>query len=337
VRALRQIRRRLTAGIARGAFAAAPIVPPGLINLAERTIAGVGPHMPRLSRQVEENMRAAGVYTPDAVRAYFRQVAEHLANGIRIFRRAARHERLADWARDAIDADPSIDRARDLVRQHASVLFAPPHVCNYLLSLARLNLETPVCVYLRWSKDAHRRRMKEAWCRAAGISVILEPESASDPTSRAAACVEALRAGKSLVMTPDIAQKVGRGVGIRLFNRRAYLPGGAASIAMLADVPLVPVYGDDQGGRRHRIHAGKAITVAHYNRKQGGRQRALAEAMQDWIDQFTTFVTDHPSAWFLWGDSRWTRALHDDPAYAAAPNDPIGNATRADSPEEVSA
>lgn len=311
---LRERRRWLTrkgAGIAR---AVAPVLPPGWIEVAEWWMARTGPTWPVLSRIVAANMRSAGVYDRPVIRAYFEQVASHLANAMRVFRLADRDGAVAGLARSQVDLDDSVSHIHQALSHGRGAIVVPPHVCNFLVTLARLNQEVPVRVYLRWSEDERKIEMKRAWCAATGLDVILEPANATDPASRAAACVEALRDGAVLVMTPDIAQRSDRGVAVRLLDREVYLPTGPASIAMLAEAPLVPVFGR-LVGKTHVIRASEAIVVEPMARAEGGRQASIQRAMQTWAGQFEAFLRECPQAWFLWGDSRWTRVFRGDRRY----------------------
>lgn len=272
-------------------------------------------------------MISAGVYRDGLAEAYFSQIGRHFANAAHIFRLRNRPDKVAALTRSQIDIDASISHTRDALRMGKGAILAAPHVCNYLMTLARLGQELPICVYLRWSPDARRQEMKREWCAAAGLEVILEPASAADPTSRAAACVEALRNGKALVMTPDIAQKADKGLPVELLNRRVYLPSGPASIAMLAEAPIVPVFGKLEADK-HVITAHPAIMVETSSRKRGGRKPALGAAMQRWSAGFEQFLKNHPAAWFLWGDSRWTKVFDGNTRYvsqieSASPSSPL--------------
>jgi lauroyl/myristoyl acyltransferase len=312
---LRTARRWLTARATITAQAAAPFLPNCTIDLVQSLTARMGPRLPVLAKLVANNMRSADLYTASAFRAYFDQLALHLSNAVRIFRLGREEGAVARLAREQIEVDGSIEHLRHALEGGCGAVVAPPHVCNYLLTLVRLNQEVPVWVYLRWSKDRRKRELKHAWCRAAGLPVILEPESATDPASRAAACVEVLRKGSALVMTPDIAQKVDKGVPVSVLGRTAFLPTGPASIAMLAGAPLVPVFGrlvDDW----HVIYAREPIGVESLPRVEGGRKAAIQFAMQAWTGHFEGFMRDCPQAWFLWGDSRWTRVFRGDPEYS---------------------
>jgi len=261
-------------------------------------------------------MRAAGVYSDDAFRAYFEQVAQHLANAVRIFRLRGRAGAVDHMALDQIDLDETMQHLKDAASSGRGVLLAPAHTVNFVLTLTRVNQEIPVCVFLRWSRDARKLRLKQEWCEAAGLKVVMEPASSLSATNRAAVCVDALRGGAVLAIAPDVAQKAGRGAAVDVFGRRAYLPTGAAGIAQLAESPIVPLFGRLEGGRQV-LYAEPPITVERLRREAGGRKAALQQAIQKWATLFEGFVRRCPAAWFLWGDNRWTRVFQGDPKYAA--------------------
>ena len=334
-RLLRDFRRWLTAKASFGAAGLAPLAPWLAIDLLEWALGRVGPRLPVLGRMVRDNMRAAGVCDRAVVDAYFRQVALHLSNAVRIFRLKRDLAAVAALARREVVPDETIEYARRAAEQGRGAIIVPAHACNFLVSLPRLGGELPLCIYLRWTKDRRRVEIKRQWCRTAGLEVIVEPANAADPTSRAAACVEALRQGKLLVITPDIAQRCDKGVAVRWLGRTAYLPAGPAALAMLADVPMIPLFarlarrpsahGDSASGSRVPIHVPyfeEPITVRRLPRSEGGRQESLRLAMQTWADGFSRFIRDCPEAWLLWGDSRWTRVLRGDPKYAGEANEP---------------
>src|SRR5262245_11570172 len=269
---LREGRRWLTTRTKHAGLAMAPRLSPWLVNWMERWLARFGPRTPILAAQVARNMQLAGVYSDGAFRSHFRQVAQHLANALRVFHESASGgspAAVGELARGEVHVDASLAHLREALAAGRGAVIAPPHVCNYLLTVVRLSQEIPLCIYLRWSKDERKRAVKKAWCEAAGLRVILEPASATDPSSRAAACVDILRRGEALVMTPDIVQRAGRGVPVRLFDRTVQLPAGAASIAMLAESPLVPAFGS-VSGRVHTMTFGRPLAVQGLSRTEGG-------------------------------------------------------------------
>lgn len=312
---LRNMRRRLTANAVYGACRLAPATPAFAIDVTESVLVRLGPFTPVLGRLVTDNMKAAGVYDGDVARRYFENVARHLANGLRIFRGRPRVDAVRRIAARETLLDNSVDLAREIVRGGGGAILAPPHCCNYLISLARLREELPIAIYLRWSGDRRRIEMKRAWCRAAGLEVIIEPPNAANPTARAALCVDALREGRILAVTPDIAQRNTDGTPVRWLDRDVFLPAGPAALAMLAEVPLIPMFARYLG-RRQTVYCEPPITVPPLSRDEGGRQEAVRRAMQSWADGFSRFIRHSPEGWFLWGDNRWTRVLRADPKYA---------------------
>lgn len=299
-------------------------LPGPVITAAERLVARGGPLVPVLSRIVADNLHAAGVFDHGVVPAYFAQVARHLANALRILRCGEDPAALQRLADGEIQLDSSVRVVHDVLALGRGAILAPAHVCNYLLTLIRLNRDFPICVYLRWSKDARKREMKQAWCRAAGLRAIVEPSSAADPTSRARMCIEALRGGAALVMTPDLVQKLGRGVEVDVFGRSVCLPTGPASIAMLGETPLVPMFGRVAGGT-HTIYAREPVPVASLPRRDGGRPEAIRRAMQAWCCAFEEYVRACPAAWYFWADKRWTKVFRDDPEYTRKTTAPSGD------------
>lgn len=335
-RPFRNLRRWLTAGAAHATWKMAPIAPRVAIDAVERILGRIGPTLPVIARIVKTNMQTAGVYDRTVFNEYFRQVALHLANATRIFRNRRQSGAVDQIAQREIIPDDTIEYARQAANQGRGAIIVPAHACNFLISLARLGQDLPICIFLRWSKDRHRLEMKRQWCQTAGLDVIVEPENATDPTSRAAACIDAVRAGKLLVITPDIAQRDTEGVPVQWLGRKVYLPAGPAALAMLAEVPMIPLFAklsaasSDTAHRDTRsrparaatgrpIHVptfGKPIIVDRLSREEGGRKEAIRRAMQTWADGFDRFIRECPPAWLLWGDSRWTRVFRGDPRYA---------------------
>lgn len=314
---LRQFRRRCTSGIVHGAASLAPLAPGVAVNLAERLIGRLGPRAPRLAAIVRENMIAAGVYSPEVFRQHFRNVARHLTNGLRVLSNRKSPEAVRSIASRDVQIDPNVELAKTEVRKHNGGLIAPAHCVNYLVSLVQLNQYLPVSIYLRWSKDARKVELKKRWCDAAGFDVIIEPPRLTNPAARAELIVEAIRSGKTVAITPDLAQRAGEGVPVRWLDRIAYLPSGPASLAMLAEVPMLPLFARRQGERQVLFFA-EPIPVNRLSRAEGGRTESVRRAMQCWADGFHSFIQNSPDQWFLWGDSRWTRVLRGDPVYSSA-------------------
>lgn len=326
---LRSVRRWITSQAVLSGRRLAPILPPFAVDGMEWVMSQAGRRMPVLAAMVERNMRAAGVHRHGTVAAYFAQMALHFANAARLFKVAGHPDKVERLACGQIALEDSLAILKQAASGGRGVLLAPAHTTNYVLTLARLNLEVPICIFLRWSKDQRKLELKHDWCRAAGLRVVLEPASAANPTARAAACVELLRAGTVLAITPDIAQKADEGVPVRMFDRYVYLPSGTPATAMLAETPLIPLFGRIESGVQ-RLYFGLPIEVPSLGRAQGGRKAAIRQALQTWAAGFEQYIRACPEAWFLWGDSRWTRVFAMDPEYARPLDSPASSLPEAD-------
>lgn len=314
---LRQVRRRCTSGLVHAAASLAPYAPRVSVNLAEGAIRRVGPITPRLAAIVRRNMLAANVYTSAAFRAYFRNVARHLTNGVRVLSLRDHPAGVRELARRDVRVDETVELAKAEIARCGGGLIAPAHCVNYLVSLVQLNEHVPVSIYLRWSKDARKVELKRRWCDAAGLDVIIEPPKFTNPAARAELIVEAIRTGKTVAITPDLAQRAAEGVPVQWLDRTVYLPAGPASLAMLAQVPVLPLFARSEDDRQV-LYFNSAIPIERLPRAEGGRTESVRRAMQTWADGFDRFIRRSPDQWFLWGDNRWTRALQDDPTYSTA-------------------
>lgn len=267
-------------------------------------------------------MRSVGVYDRRAFREYFRRSAHHLAGALHIFREApAPHtaERgmappLSALAVRRIILDESIQIVQNAARSGRGVVLVAPHIADYLFALARLNMVSPVTIYLRHSTDPRRQEAKRRWCDAVGLDFIAEPASATDPTSRAIRMHDALAEGRLMVITPDLPQKRDEGTAVRFFDREIYLPSGPAALSLLGDAPLIAITGRSDGAAvRLQFHGPYRAADAPAGR--GSRRAAIAERMQWFATLFERFLVETPGLWFLWGDRRWARVFEGDERY----------------------
>src|SRR5690606_2762886 len=102
------------------------------------------PWTPMLAGLVRENMRAAGVYAPPVLRAYFQQAALHLTNGVRVFHDRRRPAVIERIAREEVELNASVSAARNAIRERGGGIIAPAHCTNYLISLVRLREVIPI-------------------------------------------------------------------------------------------------------------------------------------------------------------------------------------------------
>ncbi len=304
---------------------AAPHLPGGAIDALESVLAAAGPRVPVLGRVVAENMRAVGLYSPAVWRDYFVWAASHLGGLMEVFRRAhgssastgrGMHPDLARFVDGRVKLDDSIARLHDAHAMGKGIVLLGVHAANFMLVLARMNQELPITVYQRYSKDPHREAARRRYCEICKLDFIAEPPSVTHPARRAELMAEALRQGRTLIVTPDLVQNREAGVPVRFFDREVYLPGGSAALSLLVEAPLVVVVARPAGGRAIQLAFHGPMLAQVANRRKGWRQEATRERMQWFADVMVDdFLRRCPALWFLWGDKRWTRVFRGDARY----------------------
>lgn len=131
---------------------------------------------------------------------------------------------------------------------------------------------------------------------------------------------EVLQAGRVVVITPDLVRKHGEGVAVRFFDRRISLPSGAAVLSVLTGAPLMmmgarAVQSSGRGCRANCLTFRGPFQGTVDPDCEENRKLAIAERLQWYADGLETFLRHSAPLWFFWGDKRWTRVFHGDPAY----------------------
>ncbi len=102
------------------------------------------------------------------------------------------------------------------------------------------------------------------------------------------AITQALQANGVVALLCDLEQ--GPGVTVRLFGRRAVVPGGPAAIALKTGAALMPacVYATSPG--RHHVHMDPPLSWAAGETKEGLMQRV--------VSRFEDFIKERPDQWY---------------------------------------
>ncbi len=315
----RALRHSVVDGLTAAAIQGAPHAPALLAGWVERVVRAAGPWCPRVARNVARNMRALGVYSPATHREYFRQLAGHLAGALLALscagsRAAAAREELARVVRRQVELDDSVVHLERALTSGRGAILVGPHIVNYLLNLTRLNQILPLTVYLRHSKSARRQAAKERWYQASGVGWICERGDRRRPLARLNHMAAAIAAGNVLFITPDLPQKAGAGLPVRLFDREVYLPEGAAWLAVWTEAPLFALTAErTSSGQRLIVHGPACAATIGPGRAR--RREAVRQYMQWFADCFQRFLVEQTPLWYLWGDKRWTLTLGGDPRY----------------------
>ncbi len=337
MRLTRTVRRWVTAQISDAAVACAPLLDPDVVDVAEAALAWCGPRMPVVSRNVAENMRAVGLYTPDRHREYFRQAAGHLTGWMHVFRhggaRASGSARpmpaeLARVVEQRVQLDDSVELLKEAASEGKGVVVMSMHIATVPLVLARVNQVVPTTVLARYSKDARRRRIKAQWWRATAIGHVALSSQPGQRGSRLAKMAEVLAEGRAIMIAVDMARKRTEGQPVRLFDRQVHLPSGAAVLSVMTGAPLMMVSAK-AAGRANCLTFRGPFTGQVKGRSRASKEAAVAERVQWFADGLEAFLRAHAPSWFFWGDKRWTRVFHDDPRYVRVLDAPADGRTTA--------
>lgn len=319
----RALRRWITRKSTAAALRFAPYLGPRSTHRLTALIAQLGPHLPVLGAHIARNMRALDLYTPPVHREYFRQLAGHFAGALQALHCAALPTRgttaLAAFAAERVALDASVERLPAAAARGRGVILVGPHIANYLLNLTHLNAWHPLTIYLRHSRDSQRLAAKARWYAASGVQWISEPADAGGALGRLGRMSAALAAGRTLFITPDLPQKPADGEPVSFFDRRIYLPGGAALLAVRSGAPLLMLTARRGDDGRQLLCIDEPFSAPVDGRGRAARRATVTAAMQWFADGFANFLRAEPALWYLWGDKRWTRVLRGDARYAEQP------------------
>jgi KDO2-lipid IV(A) lauroyltransferase len=170
--------------------------------------------------------------------------------------------------------------------------------------------EVSVAVLARMAPDPEYEALKQRWYSRLGVQVIHRPRRGEPfaALTEMTTALRVLRQNRVLAITPDLLQRPGSGVPVRLFGRTAELPAGPFFLAARTGAPLLPAFFHREGGRY--------LLWAHEPRfleTGGDRDTVIAAAARDWAELFEAFVREHPDMWNFWLDRRWARWLTDTP------------------------
>ncbi len=320
--ALRKLRQLITHGATDAALALAPLLTPARIDRLERLARRWAPRLPGLGDNVAANMRALGVFSPAIHQRYFDYAAQHGASSLYVLRAAATgaaedRRALHDRMRSTIHLDASIETLRQATADGRGAVIMGPHLPNFILALPRINEVAPLTIYMRHSRQRARHEAKLRWCRVTGMSWIIEPPD-DGKRSRLTGMTAAVREGRIVYVTPDMARKRGDGTPVRFFGREVYLPAGAVVLAARAGAPLFQLVSEPDGAGQQL----KLLGPVQPPGADGARESSRAwinEQMQWFADVFERFVIENPALWYSWGDKRWTRLLAGDPELLGPP------------------
>jgi KDO2-lipid IV(A) lauroyltransferase len=284
-------------------------LPPSAVLRARPALALAFAAVPGWRARVRDNMRAAlgaDAVPEAAVRQYFERLADLLAFSTVIWRGDEGHPALArEWVHD-----PEARRLYlEALAKGRGVVLVCPHLTGTEIMTSTFAREAPVAILARKAPDAEYEALKQQWYGKLGVEVIHRPprDAAHGPLVEMTSIVRALKNGRILAITPDLPQKAGKGVPVRLFGRPVSLPAGPFFVANRTGAPLMPSFFHRENGQYH-LWTHPPLDVSGPD-----RDTAISTAAQAWADLFEAVVREHPDMWQFWLDKRWTQWLHETP------------------------
>ncbi|MDQ6624329.1 MAG: hypothetical protein M3Y86_12710 [Verrucomicrobiota bacterium] len=105
----------------------------------------------------------------------------------------------------------------------------------------------------------------------------------------------ALRAGEIVSIQGDRVTPGVAGIGGEMFGAPVHVPSGPFTLALVAGVPIFPLFIVRAGHYRYRIIVREPILVV---RQERSRDQAIAAAAAQWCRVLQTLIADHWDQWF---------------------------------------
>ena len=106
---------------------------------------------------------------------------------------------------------------------------------------------------------------------------------------------------KGMIVGLLMDQNAGKnGVFVNFFNRPASTPQGAAALARMNDIPIVPAFITETSPGIHTAIIKPIVTV----RKTDNREQDIVDTTQELTDIIEQHIRQHPHEWF-WLHNRW--------------------------------
>ena len=284
----------------------AETVPAPMVRRMRGPVAALLSRVPGWHNRVATNMRAAlgeERYRPEHIRRYFDHLGELFCNAALVYRYGIAGAGLGSrWTAD----NRSETLFRAAAAQGKGAVMVCPHLIGHEIMAGIVAHELPVTALVRKSPDEAYEALKQRWYAALEVEVCYRPtgNSAVQGMAELTAALRPLRKGRILALTPDLLQRSGTGIPVRLFGRKAELPAGPFFLAARTGAPFFPsFFVEEEGGYRLYTHEPLEFPP------EMEREAALAAAAQQWAELFEEYVREHPDMWQFWLDTKWTRWL----------------------------
>ena len=304
-KSLEELRRAITQQSIRRIIRLTSSLPVGPQRSSVSGLVSAAGAIPMLRRRVQENMRLGlGDGVPaEAARRFFRRVGWLYSSQLSVFHRGLRDTPVVN----EIKLDQSIEILDTAVAEGRGVVLCAPHFIGHEIMVAIVGHRHPVTMLVRQAPTAERAARKARWYSALGVDTLLRPVQASTIRD-AVAYLKIFKAGKVLLITPDLLVDPDEGVEVSIFGRSARLKSGAFSLAVTANAPMVRLSPAWQSDSSVLLSFERAPLPDH-----GDRDAAIRMCAQDWCRWFERELRANPEIWLFWFDKRWSRFLRETP------------------------
>ncbi|MCL1941868.1 MAG: lysophospholipid acyltransferase family protein [Synergistaceae bacterium] len=189
------------------------------------------------------------------------------------------------------------EHAKEAVKQKRGMIFVSAHFGNWELFMAwGAQRGYPLYTIARGPNDPDLDELITRYREKSGLKA-LDRRGSGAKTIKLA---KLLKSGNFLTMVGDVHES--EGIELPFFGRNCKTPIGAAVLALLADVPIAPVFLYRKGPFSHKAVIGDPIRVP-----EGGTREERIEAITREINGcIENAVRSEPSLWF-WMHKRWKK------------------------------
>ena len=196
-----------------------------------------------------------------------------------------------------VDEIEGEEYVKEALRQKRGMILTGAHYGNWELLMAwGAQHGYPIYAVARGPDDPDVDELLTRYRGNCGLKVLDRRTDAAKTLK----LVRLLKSGNFIVIAGDVHET--DGIDLPFFGRNCKTPTGAASLALLADVPLVPYFLFRKAPFSHKAVIGEAISVP-----QNGTRKERIDAMTSEISKcIENAVRLEPSLWF-WMHKRWKK------------------------------
>ncbi len=193
-----------------------------------------------------------------------------------------------------IDGDLE-DRCAEACGNRGGAILVVPHCAGSALSAAAFGKRFPTVLLVRESKSSRRNALSRRYVEKLGPELIFVRRI--DPGSVTRRILRALRDGKLVIGTTDLARRVPDTTEVQMFGQRVSLPAWPARFSARRNVAILPTFVHIDRGRIRIIGDEPYL------------EKDVAASTQRWASFFEKKIRRYPADWVFMFDKRWSRII----------------------------